>query len=183
MKVIKYIGILFLAFVIITSCNTSDEQSLQEYYVSSESNSNYLMLDIPISILTLGADATEESKQAYESIKKVNLLAFKLTETNKQSYVEEKTKVSKILKNKAYRELMRVNNNGAKIVAKYLGTENSMSEVIVYASDKTKGFALARILGDDMRPENMIKLMNSFKDLDKDNDVFKKMKGFFGEIH
>ncbi len=182
MKTIKYIGILFLTLVITASCNTSDELSLQEYYVNSENNSNYLMLDIPTSILNLDANATEDVKQAYESINKVNLLAFKLTNKNGQNYKEEKAKITKILKNPAYTELMRVNRNGSKIIAKYLGSENAMKEVIIFASDKTKGFALARVLGNDMRPENMIKLLNELKSIDKDSEAIKKMKGFFGAM-
>lgn len=177
MKKTKYLGMLMVLFTLVISCNTSDELTLQEYYVNSEKNSNYIMLDIPTSIVSLGDDATAEAKQAYESIDKVNLLAYKLANDN---YLAEKEKVNKILKSSKYTELMRFNDKGNKIVAKYLGNENSMNEVIIFASDKTRGFALARVLGDDMKPENMMQLLESLKNMDEDSEVFKTMKNFFG---
>ncbi len=180
MKKIKYLGMLLLLFTIVISCNTSDELTLQEYYINSEKNSDFLMLDIPTSIIALGDNATPEAKQAYESIDKVNLLAYKLANEN---FSIEKDKVNKILKNSKYTELMRFNDGGNKFVAKYLGNESSMEEVVIFASDKTKGFALARVLGDNMKPENMMLLFENLKNMDKNSESFKKMKGFFGNIN
>ena len=177
MKQLKYISILLVTLMLAVSCN--DEATIQQLYVDSETNDDYLMLDIPMRILELPESATAEAKQAYNSVDKVNLLAFKINETNKVNFEAEKTKVKTILKNPKYIELMRINSNGHKVVAKYLGSEEAMEELILFASDKEYGFALARVLGDDMKPENMLKLLDNLKDLDKDSDVFKKLEGFF----
>jgi len=177
MRKLKYIGMLLLTFVMLTSCD--NEESIQQFYVDSETNNDYLMIDIPTNIINLPESATLESKQAYNSIDKINLLAFKINETNKANYEIEKTRVEKILKKPNYIEMIRVNRSRSKIIAKYIGTEDSIEELIVFASNKDKGFALARVLGNDMRPENMIKLLNNLKDIDKDSDVFKKLESFF----
>lgn len=177
MKKLKYIYILLFALVVVVSCK--DETSIQQFYVDSEANEDYLMIDIPTSIISLPESATPEAKQAYNSIDKVNLLAFKINETNKANYQSEKLKVLKILKNPAYIELMRMNSNGRKIIAKYVGTENEMEEALIFVSDNNQGFALARVLGEDMKPENMIKLLNNIQNIDKDSEVFSKVSTFF----
>lgn len=177
MKFLKYMSIVLFVFTLM-SC--AKEDSIQQLYVDSETNDNYLMLDIPASIITLSEDASTKEKQAYESIDKVNLLVFKINESNKDNYTTEYTKVKKILKNKNYTELMRVNSNGYKITAKYVGNEDSINELILFVSDNSKGFAVVRVLGDDMKPENMLHLLNNLKDIDQDNAdaVFGKLKDF-----
>ena len=177
MKNLKYISLILVVFTFLTSCKNED--SIQQFYVDSEENSNFLMLDIPTSIITLPEAASVEAKQAYESIKKVNLLAFKINESNKADYQKEKAKVKHILKNDSYIELMRINTNGRKIVAKYIGNENSVEEMILFAQDNDKGFALARVLGEDMKPENMIALLKSIQNIDKNSEVFGQMEQFF----
>ena len=177
MKNLKYISLLLLAFVMLSSCETED--SIQQFYIDSESNNDYLMIDIPTSIVNLPESATAEAKQAYNSIDKINLLAFKINETNKANYEKERAKVKAILKNPKYIEMLRVNSHRSKIVAKYIGTEDAIEELILFASNKEEGFGLARVLGNDMRPENMIKLLNNIKDIDKDSEVFGKLENFF----
>lgn len=175
MKSIKYI-VLLLTLTFIVSC--SDEVSIQQFYVESENNDDYLMIDIPTSIISLPEGASAESKQAYNSISKVNLLAFKINDTNRAKFETEFVKVKAILKNPSYIELMRLNSNGHKVMAKYIGTETAMEELILFASDKDKGFALARVLGDDMKPENMLKLLNNLKEVDVNNETIGTLKEF-----
>jgi len=177
MKFLKYISIALFALTMIVAC--SNEDSIQQLYIDSEKNEDYLMLDIPMSLMSMPETASAEAKQAYNSIEKINLLAFKVNESNITDYTSEKSKVKKILKNSKYIELMRVNSNGRNIVAKYIGTENSVDELIVFASDNSKGFALARVHGNDMKPENMLSLLNNIKNMDKDDAIFGKIKDFF----
>lgn len=177
MKTIKHINILLFTLLLITSCN--NEKTIQQLYVDSENNDDYLMLDIPTSIVELPETASAKARQAYESVDKINLLAFKINEDNKENFNIEKTKIKAILKNHKYIELMRVNTKGYKVMAKYIGSETTMNEAILFVSDNKKGFALARILGDDMKPENMVILLNEIKNIDKNNPIFKQLKGFF----
>jgi len=69
------------------------------------------------------------------------------------------------------------NNKGA--VLKYLGEENAINEIIVFASDDEKGFALFRLLGDKMQPGQMIKLMSSIEKGDIDASKLKSIGSLF----
>jgi hypothetical protein len=178
MKLLIKMSVIIGLALLFNSCDS--ELTLQKFYVESEKNNNYLMMDLPTSILTLNDNASEKAKLGLESVHKLNLLAFKLNDTNDASYIEEKTKVKAILANKDYTELVRFNESGRKVIIKFLGTSDSIDEVIVYGNDKTMGFGLARLLGDNMTVENMLALMESLKNLDQNSDTFKKLEGFFG---
>jgi len=73
-------SIMILGSVLI-SCNS--EPSLQEYYVEKQESNNFISLDLPSSIITLNDDVTPEMKETMASIKKLNVLAFKIDSLNK----------------------------------------------------------------------------------------------------
>lgn len=169
-----------LALVLMAACAGS-EASLQKYYIDSQDNKNFLSVDIPASIIALNDEVPAEAKEALASLKKMNVLAFKKNATNGAEYEVENKKVKEILKSKKFSELMRVKDKGRNMVIKYEGDEDteSFDEVVVYASDKETGFALVRILGDDMKPEKIMKLMNNIKDIDGDGGGLKQLGEFF----
>lgn len=169
---------LFLAAIALTACNNSP--SLQQYYVDNAQDPNFLSVDIPASILNVSeVDLTPEQKSAYQSLRKFNVLAFKLTEENKSDFEGEKETVNQILKNDDYEELMRINTGSARGVVKILGDENSIDEVILYGNDDEKGFALIRVLGEDMRPENVMQLVEVIQKGNLDEAGLEPLKGFF----
>ncbi len=180
MKKLGNLVVLAAVTVLFIACAGS-EASLQKYYIDSQDNKNFISVDIPASIISLKSDVPAEAKDALASLKKMNVLAFKKNETNGAEYDVEKKKVKEILKSKKFSELMRMKDKGRDVVIKYEGDEDteSFDEVIVYASDKTQGFALVRVLGDDMRPEKIMKLMNSIQDVDNGNVGLKQLEGFF----
>ena len=98
--------LLTLVVVLLSAC--SSQQSLQEYYVDSQENPNFLVLDVPASILKLEeVDLTEEQKVAAESLRKFNMLAFKKNDKNAEEYELEIAKVKEILKSDDFEELMK----------------------------------------------------------------------------
>ncbi len=158
-------SIVLVATVFFGAC--SSQQSLQEYYVDSKENPNFISLDIPASILKMEeVDLTTGQKEAVESLKKFNLLAFKKTETNAADYKLEKAKVKQILKDDEFVELMKINSQYGKGVVKYSGDEDAIDEVIIYGDSKEKGFALVRVLGDDMNPAHIVQLMQAIQKSD-----------------
>ncbi len=173
-KVIIYIGAVVM---LIAGISCSSEASLQKYYIDSQENKNFISLDVPASVLKLKDNVTPEEKEALASLKKFNVLAFKKDGSNDAEFTQEKQKVKIILKNPKFKELMRVKDKGRNIVIKYEGDDTTMDEVIVYASDKTQGFALVRVLGDNMDPAKIMKLANSIRDVDSDG--FKQLEGLF----
>ena len=147
------------------SCD--NEISLQEYYVENHSNRQFMALDIPSSLLTGDNSKLDaEQRATLETIKKVNLIAYPVNEENKASFEEEKSKITAILKNEKYQPLMKYGGGTRKAELYYIGEEDAIDEFIVFGTDDEKGFGVARVLGDDMKPESLIKLLKSFEEGD-----------------
>ena len=160
LKSVLAVGVLLLA-----SC--SSQQSLQEYYVDNSENPNFISIDVPASILKMDAvDLTPTQKEAVESLRKFNLLAFKKNSDNAVEYEAEKKKVREILKGDDFVELMKINSKYGKGVIKYLGDEDAIDEVIIYGDSEDKGFALVRVLGKDMNPAHIVQLMQAIQKSD-----------------
>ena len=156
---------LALAGFIFLSCDNNT--TLQEYYVENQENKQFLALDVPASLLTAdAANLDAEQKATLETIKKVNLMAFPMNEKNKASFEEEKAKLAAILQDDKYNTLIKYGGGTRKAELYYLGEEDAIDEFIVFGSDEEKGFAVARVLGDDMEPAALVKLLKSFNEDD-----------------
>src|SRR5210317_1998704 len=106
---IKNLITMMVLVVTLTSCNQNP--SLQTYFVDNELKPGFTSIDIPTSFLNIEETVlTEEQKEAYNSIDKLNMLAFVVSETNKAEYEVELSKVKDILKDTKYQELMRGGN-------------------------------------------------------------------------
>jgi hypothetical protein len=175
----KLTNYILLITVAIVGISCASEASLQKYYIDSQDNENFISVDVPASIITLKDDVEPEVQEAYRSLKKMNVLAFTKNDTNEAEYAIEKGKVNKILKSKKFTELFRMKDKGKSVVVKYQGDDDSMDEVIIYAADAAQGFALVRILGDEMTAEKMMKLGQSIQDVDSNNIGLKQLEGFF----
>ena len=168
------VGVVFM----LASCSST--QSLQEYYVDNSDNPNFLKLDIPTSVLNLSeVDLTASQREAVESLQKLNILAFKKTGDNTAAYKAENEKVKTILKNDKFNELMKVSTGMGKASVQYLGEDDAIDEVVIYGSSDDKGFALIRVLGDDMRPEHMMELIKAIEKSDYKGEGLEQLEGFF----
>ncbi|WP_298312589.1 DUF4252 domain-containing protein [uncultured Aquimarina sp.] len=173
-NIIKLVGVACV--MLLMSCNNG--ASLQKYFVDHQDDSDFVAVDVATSLLDTGKVAlSKEEKEALESIKKVNFLALPLKDKTKARYEEEKTTINTILNSDKYETLMRFGSNGTKAVLKFQGDEDNIDEMIVFASNKERGLALVRVLGDDMKPENVAKLMNAIDKGDVDMDAFKNIIG------
>jgi len=172
-KIYQFIAVL--SVLLFTACSST--QSLQEYFVDSAENPNFLKFDVPSSILNLeNADLSNSQREAFESLKKLNILAFKKSVANAGDYEVERTKVKAILKNDDFVELMKMNTPYGKATIKYLGNEDAIDEVIIYGDNKEKGFALIRVLGDDMNPANMMQLLEAIQKSDYKGEGFGQLE-------
>jgi len=169
-----------LAFLSI-ACDTNP--SLQKYYVDSKENAEFISIDLPASILQLkNTEVSEELKNTLNTIKKVNFLALQITETNKDLYASEKEKVKAILKNPKYKQLMRMNLGNANVSINYLGEEEAIDEVIIFGAENEKGFAIVRVIGENMNPAEIMKLTQEIK-LDGDSNEFKQLEGLLSVMN
>ncbi|NAY90632.1 DUF4252 domain-containing protein [Muricauda sp. JGD-17] len=162
-NIIKSLAVIILS--LLASC--SSQQSLQEYYVDNSENPNFLTIDVPASILKMDeVNLTPTQKEAVESLRKFNLLAFKKNTNNEAEYEVERKKVKEILKNDEFVELMKINSQYGKGVIKYLGDEDAIDEVIIFGDSKEKGFAVIRVLGKNMNPAHIVQLMQAIQKSD-----------------
>ncbi|MGS2738503.1 DUF4252 domain-containing protein [Sinomicrobium sp. M5D2P17] len=173
-------AVLTLLLVVMSACN--NEQSLQRYYVDSAEKEGFISLDIPSSMLNISnADLTEEQKEAYKSVKKLNVLALPVTAENKGVFETEKAKVNAILSGSGFQELFRMSDKNRRAVLKYLGNDESIDEVVFFGSDPDRGFALVRILGKGMNPEKMMEFVKIIEKSDIDEGQLGDLKKLLGE--
>jgi len=159
---IKQVAIAVVAVMSLVSC--SNEQSLQEYYVDNQDSSDFILIDVPMSLLRNdNMPLSEEDKKVLKTVRKINMIAYPVKADNKAKYPAELAKVNAILKGEKYEQLMSASHETGKMKLYFLGEEDAIDEVIAFASDENKGFAIARVLGDDMNIGDMMKVAQSFE--------------------
>ncbi|MBC2839463.1 DUF4252 domain-containing protein [Robiginitalea sp. SC105] len=172
-------GLLFAGLAsLLLFMGCSSTQSLQEYYVDSSENPNFLVLDVPANILKLdeaGLSATE--LEALSSLRKLNILTFRKTEANADSYKEESAKIKAILKESEFKELMKLNTKYGRGVVKYLGNEDAIDEVVIYGDSKESGFAVIRVLGKNMNPAHFMQLLQAIENADLEGEGLAGLSG------
>src|SRR5690606_59890 len=120
----KNIAYMVILVATVFSCNQNP--SLQTYFVDNQEKPNFLSVDMPANFLNLDENSlTQDQKEAYESIKKLNMLAYRLNANNEVEYTAELQKVKAILEDPKYEELMRGGNSvDGKFVIKMSGEED-----------------------------------------------------------
>ena len=164
--------------VVLSSCAST--QSLQEYFIDNTENPNFMAFDVPTSILNLeSAELTPAQKSAFESLKKLNVLAFKKTEANVDDYKAEKAIIKAILADDDYTQLMKMNTEFGRAAIQYKGAEDAIDEVIIFGDNQEKGFAIVRVLGDDMNPANFVQLLQALQKSDYKGEGLGDLGDFF----
>ena len=175
---IKTILFGLLALSMLVSCNNGP--SLQTYFVDNQESPDFISADIPTSVVTLDeASLSEDQKEAYKSLKRLNFLGYKKNENNADVYNAELSKIKTILKDEKYIDLMEFSDKAMKFDVKYIGDDDSADEVIIFANSPDMGFGIIRVLGDDMRPENMATLANALQNADFDESQLNGITDFF----
>ena len=124
---------VMVLFVIATLTSCNQGETLQGYYVAHQETPNFISVDIPTSFVNVeNIDLTDDQKDAYNSIDKLNMLGYTLTDDNLEEFQIEVNKISEILKNEKYQDLIRGGNaKDGKFVIKYIGSETTIDELIV----------------------------------------------------
>ena len=160
----KKITTLIVAFVVAFSFTSCNDDSLQGYLVESQEKDGFITFDVPASILQIKSDdVSEATKATLKTLKKINIVALPFSADNSDAIKSEKTALDKIFKGAAYKSLMRFNHEDIKIQLYYTGNGDEIDEVIAYAYAASKGVGVARILGDNMNPSDVMKMMNEVK--------------------
>ncbi|MCK0147002.1 DUF4252 domain-containing protein [Arenibacter sp. F26102] len=176
-KIFGKLALAILSAIVMTACSST--QSLQEYFVDNEGNPNFLSVDLPVSLLNMDkADLTEDQREALGSLKKLNILAFKITADNLTEFQKEKSNINAILKNSKFTELMKMNTSFGKASVRYLGDDDAIDEVIIYGDSDEKGFMLVRVLGKNMNPAKLVQFMKAMEKSDYKGEGLGGLKEF-----
>ena len=157
------------------SCNS--KPSLQQYFVENTENKNFIALDVSPTILNV--DKTKlsvEQNDALKSFDKMNILAFKLNGTNKAQFEIEIEKVSSILKEEKYQQLMKFGSGKESASVSYVGSDDHIKEFVLFANKKETGFAVIRIIGNDMNPTQVMNMISVLKESKIDLEQLKPLQ-------
>ena len=161
MRIAFYLALL-VSLLLLSGCNS--KPTLQKYFVENSEKKGFLSVDVSPSIINIDkTKLTAEQKTALQSFDKMNILAFKLDDKNKAQYDIESQKVMQILKDEKYQELMKVGSGKDAASVSFVGDENHIKEFILFAKKKESGFAVVRILGNDMNPNNIMNMISLLK--------------------
>lgn len=161
----KLTTICALVFLVLFASSCKNDKSLQSYLVDASGKEGFFTGDLPVSsVLSTKADVSEEVKETLKSIKKINVVFLKKTADNDTAYEAEKAKLNYILKdNDNYKSLMSMKAKGMNVKVFYTGETDAIDEVIAFGYNKEAGVGVARLLGENMNPANIIEMMNSVK--------------------
>lgn len=153
--------------LLLTIAACSKSQSLQEYFVEHANNPDFISVDVPASILHLDEqDLSPDQEKALRSVKKLNVLTFAKNDGNQAQFAEEVRRVNAILADDRFTELMKLNTVYGKGVVTFLGNDEAIDEVVIFGSSADKGFALIRVLGDNMNPAYLAELIQAIQKSD-----------------
>ena len=167
----RNIARLLLGFVMITSllssCNAT--KSLEVFIVDQQEKSDVISLDLQPSMLLAGDKIKdEEDKAIINSLKKLILIGYKVTDETQDRYLSELTEVRSILKQEKYEEFIRFGKGSRGVKIYIVGAEDKIDELIILGNDHKIGWGLVRVLGENMEPEKMAKVLKKL-DFDKNN--------------
>ena len=176
MKISVFTSALLVLLTLI-SCNS--EPSLQKYFVENSEKKDFIVLDVSPDILSpdktkLSATQTE----ALHSFQKMNILAFKASDKNKAEFESERIKINTILKDPKYQQLMKFGSGKDGASISYVGTDENIEEFVVFANRKENGFAVVRVLGKNMNPNNIMTLLSVLKESKIDMEQLKPLQQF-----
>ncbi len=147
--------------------------------VNHQDEPGFMALDLPMSLIQLKTgEVPNDVKEAYMSIKKINLLGLPYL-NNKENYESEKIEISQILNNSSlYKKLMKMDMDGIRVSIYYSGDTDDINEVILYGYSKEMGVGVARVKGKNMNPTKISQMVNYLK-LDSNQMAIKQLKNVF----
>ncbi len=155
----KVFVIAGMLLVLLVSCDS--KPSLQKYFVEKSQTKNFVALDIaPNFIDTDSVMLSADEQEALQSLKKMNILIFKADSLNPQLYKTEQSNVKNLLKDEKYEELMRYDSNSEGVCVYAVGKDVHIDEFVLFLHQQSNNsFGVVRLLGDDMNPNNIMKMV------------------------
>ena len=168
MKTLLKFSTIFGVFLVL---GCSPELTLQTYFVEHQEASGFMSVDIPMSFLNPDKiELSDVQEEAIDSIDKLNMLAYSLSDGTEEEFNVELATVKTFLKAEKYNDLMRGGNSTeGKLYIKYIGEDSEIDELIVFGFSQDNGFAIIRVLGDNMELSKILKLETVVDQFDTEN--------------
>lgn len=169
--------ILVVTFFSLMLMSCSSEPSLQKYFVESTESNDFIAVDVSANILRLDKkNITAEEDKALQTFEKMNILAFKNDPKKAVKFEGERVKIETILKDKKYQELMKMSRGKDGGAIYFVGENDKIDEFVLYGSNKDTGFAVVRVLGDEMNPNSIMTLISLLQKANLDIDQLKPLE-------
>ena len=170
--------IFIITIVSFLAISCSNKPTLQKYFVEHTEDKDFIALDVSPSILKVDETSlNEDEKKALETFDKMNIIAFKKDSINDTKFKDEVTKVKSILKGEEYQQLMKFGSTKQGAAIYFIGEDDDIDEFVVYANNATSGFAIVRVLGDNMNPNDVMTLFEIMRKSKVDLDQLKPLEG------
>lgn len=148
-----------LLTMLFSSCN--NEATLQQYFVEKSEVTPFVTLDLPPTVFVTSDSLSAEEQAAVDNFKKLNVLVYPLSERRTTpEFIAERERVNKILENPEYQELMSFGSGQDRASLRFVGTQDNIEELVLFASQKETGFAIVRVIGKDMDANSVATLIN-----------------------
>jgi len=171
----KNVVLLIVVSFLLWNCET--KPSLQKYFVENTESAEFIAVDLTPSIInTEKVSLSSSEKEALKSFEKMNILAFKSDEKNSANYDSEIKKVKTLLKDTTYQELIKVGSGTDGAAIYFVGEDEKISEFIVLANRKENGFAVVRVLGNEMNPTHIVNMLSLLQKSDLNLEQLKPLQ-------
>lgn len=171
----KKLFIIVVSGILLWSCET--KPTLQKYFVKSTESPNFVSVDLAPSIInTEKVTLTTAEKEALQSFEKMNILAFKTDSNDVANYDKEIKEVKSLLKDETYQQLMKVGSGNDGAAVYFVGEDEHIDEFVLLASKKENGFAVVRVLGNDMNPTHILNMLSLLKKSDMNLEQLKPLQ-------
>ncbi|OSY89487.1 hypothetical protein WH52_02310 [Tenacibaculum holothuriorum] len=173
--------IIFTISMVMLTLISCNKPSLQKYIVDSQNDSKFVTVDFSASILPISMkeNASEEDKKAFESIRKVNIAFLPENKSTKEEVKAEEQKIKTILKDSEYKTLMKFNDKKGKATLYYSGDLEAINEIVGFVNIKGAGVGVGRLLGENMNPNALMKMMRSVN-VNDDEGKLQQFKDIIG---
>ena len=106
-------------------------------------------------------------------------MAFKRNPSNTAEFETERAKLTGIMKNPKYQQLMKFGSGKEGASVSFVGADEHIEEFILFANQKETGFAVVRVLGKDMNPTHIMNMMSVLQQSKIDLDQLKPLQELF----
>lgn len=153
--------IAIAAAFVVSSCQS--EPSLERFMVDHAEAKNFVHMDLTSDMIASQVPNLSSEEQALmKSFKKLNILAYRATDSTDTQLKAKWDEVRQLVQSQPqYEELMRMGSGSQGAALYVVGDENNVKEFVLLGNGGSAvGFAVVRLLGDNMKMENAMTLMS-----------------------